>query len=590
MPRKQNGFGNAKSFTVPGVNKISHRTDKGKGAGAAGRYPSNRGYGSTVTRSVIEQWDLESSWAQWRRGMEYYYQAAYLDFQETNAVLYQGTATEIPVTFSGYRFATKNADSRTHYAIQRTIDQNKILGYVQDIYNDPLLYGDQFNSKEVWLKVIAGRDISSDAALLRSVGERISNGSIDANIKGILTSNQLPALYIGKSGPEGVQVRATVPLSEVNATEYVQKNGIQSLVGKYVYQPDFYTERPITPLDQFIDADDAFFVTTSEIIGGMRISILDNNTVLPPSLGEIADTVPIYSTTNQGTSTLVGSFGFPKAIYQKYYKQKYMTADVVRGEVANLSYAIMPYEILGVKEDPAINKLEIISRPFQSTLTLTTPVESQRFIILSDNGFTKTEDDFNADGSYNHKPEKPGDKLWKKISLDVNPWMDQTFQANDRLTFADLYTCSCPSYLHGKIRNPEATDDNGRKINRQSRVPMPTATGAGDVTNIGILKVAGIIDSWATSEYKRGFKICKHTIASMFINKIRVEEPNTFPSSDTRDKFETKLAKDIQEVAEEFNAQLKRSEITTVEIVYALAEALNLDDVELGYVMQTASF
>ena len=76
----------------------------------------------------------------------------------------------------------------------------------------------------------------------------------------------------------------------------------------------------------------------------------------------------------------------------------------------------------------------------------------------------------------------------------------------------------------------------------------------------------------------------------MFINKIRVEEPNTFPSSDTRDKFETKLAKDIQEVAEEFNAQLKRSEITTVEIVYALAEALNLDDVELGYVMQTASF
>ncbi len=63
-----------------------------------------------------------------------------------------------------------------------------------------------------------------------------------------------------------------------------------------------------------------------------------------------------------------------------------------------------------------------------------------------------------------------------------------------------------------------------------------------------------------------------------------------FPSVETRDKFEEKLAKDIQEVAEEFTAQLKRSEITTVEIIYALAEALNLDDVELGYVMQTASF
>ena len=55
-------------------------------------------------------------------------------------------------------------------------------------------------------------------------------------------------------------------------------------------------------------------------------------------------------------------------------------------------------------------------------------------------------------------------------------------------------------------------------------------------------------------------------------------------------KFETTLAKDINEVADEFNAQLKRSEITTVEIVYALAEALNLDDVELGYVLLTSRF
>ena len=522
--------------------------------------------------------------------MEYYYQAAYLDFEKTNAVLYQGTESEIPVTFSGYRFATKNADSRTHYAIQRTIDQNRVLGYVDDVYNDPLLYGNQFNSKELWIKVIAGKNLTSDITLLRSTGERISNGSIEANIKSILTSNQLPALYIGKSKEEGVQVSATVPLNEVTATAYVQKNGIQALVGKYVYEPDFYIERPITVSDQFTDAEDTFDVSTTEVSSGISISILENNTELPPTLGEIANTVPIYSSTNQGTSTLVGGFEFPIAPYQRFYKQKYMTADVVKNEVANLSYAIMPYEILGIKEDTANNKLMIISRPFQATLTLTTPIEAHRYVILSDNGFTKIEDDYAADGSYNHAPEAPGAKLWKKISLDVNPWMDQTFQSGNRLTFAELYTCSCPSYLHGKIRNPEATDDNGRKVNRQSRAPMPTAAGSGDATNIGILKVAGIIDSWATSEYKRGFKICKHTIASMFINKIRVEEPNTFPSSDTRDKFETKLAKDIQEVAEEFNAQLKRSEITTVEIVYALAEALNLDDVELGYVMQTASF
>ena len=44
------------------------------------------------------------------------------------------------------------------------------------------------------------------------------------------------------------------------------------------------------------------------------------------------------------------------------------------------------------------------------------------------------------------------------------------------------------------------------------------------------------------------------------------------------------------EVVEEFMAQLRRSEITTVEIIYALAEALHLDDIELGYVLETSRF
>ena len=76
----------------------------------------------------------------------------------------------------------------------------------------------------------------------------------------------------------------------------------------------------------------------------------------------------------------------------------------------------------------------------------------------------------------------------------------------------------------------------------------------------------------------------------MFINKIRVQEPNTFPSVESRLKFEEKLAKEIQEVGDEFLEQMKRSEITTIEVVAALAEALNLDDVELGYVFLTSQF
>ena len=590
MPRKQNGFGNTKSFAVSGTEKVNRRTDKAKGRGAAGQYPSNRRYGSSVTRSAIEQWDLDSTWSRWRKGMEYYYQGAYLTFQETDAVLYQGTASEIPVTFSGYRFATKNADSRTHYTIKRTIDQNIELGFVNEIWNDPLVYSDQFKHKEIWMKVNTGGNILSDITLLRASGERIGSPSASANVLNVLTNTGKPALYLGKSGDKGVSVKATVPLSEILATDFVQKNGVQALVGEVVYQPDFYTIQTIQATDIFKDYETEFTVETEEISTGVEIQILDSNTALPPTLGDIQDLTPIYSTTNGGTTQLDGAFTFRKSDYQRFFGQKYMTAEVVRAEVNELAYAIMPYTILGVKEDTANNKLDIVSVPFQSTLTLYTPVATERIVVLAENSFTTTGVDNDANGNYNHAPPSPGEPLWQKLNIDVQPWQDVTFQAGERLVFADLYTCSCPAYLKAKIRSPEVYDEEGRRLNRQERAPLPSAKGANSFDDSGISKVAGIIDSWASLAYKKGFKICKHTIAAMFINKIRVQEPNTFPSFDARESFESKLAKDIQEVAEEFNAQLKRSEITTVEIVYALAEALNLDDVELGYVMQTASF
>ena len=79
--------------------------------------------------------------------MEYYFQGAYLEFLETNAVLYQGTEFEIPVSFDGYRFATKNADSRTHYAVRRTIDQNKQLGFVESIQSSQTAYPEQYKTQ-----------------------------------------------------------------------------------------------------------------------------------------------------------------------------------------------------------------------------------------------------------------------------------------------------------------------------------------------------------------------------------------------------------------------------------------------------------
>ena len=82
MPKKENGFGKAQSFAFKSFDK----TDKGKGKGAAGYYPSNRQYGSAISRSVMEKYDLDSDWVKWRKGYEYYNKAAWYRLETYNDI------------------------------------------------------------------------------------------------------------------------------------------------------------------------------------------------------------------------------------------------------------------------------------------------------------------------------------------------------------------------------------------------------------------------------------------------------------------------------------------------------------------------
>lgn len=589
MPRKQNGFG-GKPFGKPKtLGRVDNRTDKAKGPGAAGSYPSNRSYGCTVTRSAIEQFDIDSTWSRWRKGMEYYYQAAYLPYTATDAVLYQGTPAETPVTFSGYRFATKNSDSRTHYTIKRSAPNAHSLGTINQIEADQYDYPTGYKNREVVLKIQG--DINSDAALLRSLGERVTDGNASANIDQVLTSSRKPAVYKGKSKDDGLQIVVTVPLNAVTATTFIQNNGndIQALVGQIVYTPEFYNQVPVTRGTEFKDSDFYFEIAEDDSRTSSEIQILNNTTNLPPTLGDIADLPVIYETTN-ALSQLKGSFFFKKDDYQRFFGNTYLTGPLVRREVNEYSYAVMPWTVQSVMARPQSNELEITSVPFKSTITLFTPYESTRYIVLPANSFTYEEVDNDSDGNYLHEPLIPGESPWRTINLDIDPFIDQTFVTGRTLLYSDLYSCSCPSHIRGKLRQPETYDSNTGRINKQSRFPAPTAKSPNSFDVEGITQATGIIESWATELYKKGFKVCKHSIAAMFINKIRVQEPNTFPSVESRLKFEEKLAKEIQEVGDEFLEQMKRSEITTIEVVAALAEALNLDDVELGYVFLTSKF
>ena len=89
MPRKQNGFGSSSSFAFKG----SGRVDKGKSVGSFGQYPSDRRYGTTVVRTLTENWNLNSNWSKWRKGYELYNRAAYSVFNVINTDYNPGLPT-----------------------------------------------------------------------------------------------------------------------------------------------------------------------------------------------------------------------------------------------------------------------------------------------------------------------------------------------------------------------------------------------------------------------------------------------------------------------------------------------------------------
>ena len=595
MPKKQNGFGNAKSLAF----KPSKNINKGKGVGAAGLYPSNRQYGSSVNRTIIEKYNLDSDWIKWRRGFEYYNKGAwyrlkdydpitreYTDSQ-INSKLYQGTDYEVDVVFDGYKFATKDADSNNHYVMKRTTLSNPDIGTITQVKNDEFKYPENKKYKEIWCKATPGTDARM---LTRMISERITDGETEATLSWLLTADDLPALFIGKSPPDS----PTTVISEINeavfdASAWAQDNSldVSQLVGKIVYLPEFLKERETLTQVSLIEDRDYFGLQLTDKTSG-EVTILDNDSdVLPPSLYDISTLNPIISDPN-GNSTLEGTYIYQKSRYQRFYGNQYLTGELAVENADFFSYSIMPYIILGAERRNG--KILLKSNPFISEFRFTKDTGGSATLIFTDNSFIKYEiDEYN--GNYYHKSGHIKDKLWMRLDTDVDPWMDEVFSTGNPLRPATLYTCSCPNYSQSMLRAPQSTEDEGtRKINRQRKYPLPTAKGKSDFDQIGLGQAAGRIESWESREHQMSFKMCKHTIAAMFIENLKVKEPNTYPTLDAREAFEEKLEKDIAEVGEEFISSYKRGGLTTLEVIFALAQGLNLDEVETAYVVLNSNF
>ena len=593
MPRKQNGFGNPKSLGFKGAGRV----DRGKGVGAPGTYPRNRGYGSSVHRTVIEKYNLDSDWTKWRKGYEYYNQAVWYRLQDLDefsgeykdsqiqSKLYQGTPYEVDVVFDGYKFATKGADSNNHYVMKRTTESSPDLGVVTGVYNDALKYPEYKANKEIR---VAGNPGADSRLLLQMIGERITDGETEATLNYVLNSKGHPALYVGKTFDQPTEVQVRINTAELTLNQPLTDP--QELVGKIVWIKDFFVEKDINKFVEFdfIDADKYFGVQSVDKASNVELEILDpQQEVLPPSLYDIS-TLPTILSTTEATYTVSGTHIFQKDLYQRYFGKQYLTADVVSQEVDSASYSIFPFTILGVKSGPGF--IELNSVPFTSELKMYSPNDGKAILVFTDYSFTKLSID-EYDGNYYHSLGKPGDTPWMLLNTDVDPWMDEVFTAGNSLRPATVYTCSCPNHSHSILRAPQSTQDEGqRKVNRQRRYPLPTVLGKSDFDSIGTNSAAGLIESWESREHKMGFKMCKHSIAAMFIDRIKLKEPNTYPTTEARLDFEEKLKKEIEEVAEEFNYSYKRGGITTLEVIFALAQGLNLDEVETAYVMLNSNF
>ena len=568
---------------------------------APGTYPADRRYGSSVTRTVIEKYDLDSNWAKWRRGFEFYNQAAWLRFQvrneegelvdaQLNSVLYQGAVPDdqaIHVRYDGYKFATLKSDSGNHYVIKRSIVDSPSLGMVSLVENDEFAAPEAYRNGEIKVK-----GLGFNALLLRMVNDRVTDGETSASIKHVLNSKDLPALYKGKSHPElPTTVEVFVPTDQLLASDKVQALGgqerhIQSLVGELGYVEQFYRIRPTDQVSlnlfeahtrqadpnakiSYVDSEEYFAVQASMELLGESFSVLDQSGDLPPSMLDVAELPKLFET-DDATIRLFGTYVYQKSQYQRFYGRQYLTADLVADQVNNCSFTVMPFTILGIEPQGAMTK--IVSLPFVGELELySLSGTGDGSIVFDDKSFTK------FDGTI--------------LSTEVDPWSEDVFRVRRPLLPAELYTCSCASYGKSILRMPQTTENREqRKTNRQLNYPLPTVLGKERFSGLGVNNAAGIIESWESSAEAHRFKMCKHSVAAMFIEKIKVKEPSQYPSIETREVFEEKLKADIAEVQDRFYLSLERGEITMTEIIFALAQGLNLDDVELAYVMMNSKF
>ena len=692
MAKKQNGFGNPKSFATKPINGALTDFNRGLVPKAAGVYPSNRRYGSLVQKTIIESYDAESDWIRWRAGYEYYVKAAmedlivaapvegspagdiakaegrpvynpafpeqddpelpaynpqYIPFKQ-DLQLYSNTNFFLDIQFTGRRFSTNNSDTANHYCLKRTaLDVTRTnSGIVEPInmFNvTEVLYTDNPDdtlsayaveaklNNEIWVKGTRQIDFP---LIARTFGDRLTDGEVkrngtpvevdgtstEATLTFALNAEAKPAVYFGKSDPDNpTNISVSVLYSDLASTDFFQKNNqdLNAYIGKIGYLPQFYNVKPIQGLT-FIDDAYYFEVDLNDTIdsnnesppgvGSQGFFILDRTTALTPSLYDIAEMVPLsIFDTDKYSANITGKYLFQKSDYQRFFGNYYLTADLVKEQVDQVSYPTLPFIIRAVAREGLFVKF--IAEPYLSTLQLfdVPEVGEPGFLVFADYSFTQTKLDTDTEGNYLHPiqgpyntvqeqasgEEKFAKKVWYKKINNINPY-DRPFvklftQPDTGLRPATVYACSCPSYSKSILKMPQSRQGpTERKVNRQRNYPLPTAQGRSAYDSIGSNTTAGKMQSWQTVVQRNSFNVCKHSIASMFKDYLKLQEPNTYQTQAARDEYGKKLSQDMKSQITLFQEAYARGGISMMEVIFAMGEGLSYNEVDLAYIVLNA--
>lgn len=583
MPKKQNGFGNFKSsgvrkvdgsFKTPGVMK------------SPGTYPAVRTFGSRITRTVVEKYNIDSLYARWRKGYEFYSKNLFSDYDFNFPItFFTGKESQVVFDVEVRRFGSRTGkeDSSVHYAVKRL--QRPLVNYevatIDQVFDNVLFETEAKERKELWcsldgyaglLHLLQGEEVQSNVGSTEVIG---------AIVRMLFDEQKRPNVFTGTTGANTSSIVYQVPLSDLSQP-------IENYIGTVAAPRGTEDFMPITNDCEFVDGDFDWQFKCN--MSGMGMSSL--TFIRPLPLDEQTNPLDILGTivdrTTNATASMSDTFKVQKEPYQQWFGKRYVSAQEIESYMEWMSIQTPPLFILEVKQDD--NNAYFTTVPVEMTIKLHGNLEGG-YAAFSTTSFTKTTYSETLKELDLETNEVKETDIYKMIS-DLDPYFltGISFKSGDVLSLGPQYTCSCPSYSHAVVRSPEQIYENTQnkkqqfKKNRQTAYPMPSSGTNKNPEGLSE-QASGIINTWASMNDKMKFSACKHTIASMFVDHIQMQEPSSYPAMKDRLLFEEKITREFRNI-EIPPVVVARAEVDqSVDFAWALSQQIQLSDTELGSIL-----